>query len=98
MFAALMNHDPWGWQCGGPCFLGAVGLTLLMVLMVVPPLNAEIGWRRNLIVSPYQIPGTSQQRLKVVLQGKQSKPIVDYLMERGIPKKWIEVSEVVGKK
>ncbi|KXN90431.1 Eukaryotic translation initiation factor 2D [Leucoagaricus sp. SymC.cos] len=49
-------------------------------------------------VSPYQVPGTNQQRLKVVVQGKQSKPIVEYLIERGVPKKWIEVTEVLGKK
>lgn len=48
-------------------------------------------------VSPYQIPGTSRQRLKVIVQGKQSKPVVDYLVKRGIPKRWVEVIEMVKK-
>jgi len=48
-------------------------------------------------VSPYQIPGTSQQRLKVIVQGKQSKPVIDYLVRRGIPKRWVEVNEMVKK-
>jgi len=48
-------------------------------------------------VSPYQIPGTSQQRLKVIVQGKQSKPVADYLVGRGIPKKWVEITEIVKK-
>lgn len=49
-------------------------------------------------VSHYHLPGTNQQRLKVTVQGKQGQAVGEYLMERGIPKKWIMVSEVVGKK
>ncbi|KAJ6526619.1 eukaryotic translation initiation factor SUI1 family protein [Mycena vulgaris] len=36
--------------------------------------------------------------LEVLVQGKQSKAVVDYLTEKGIPKKWIEVTDLVGKK
>ncbi len=36
--------------------------------------------------------------MQVVVQGKQSKTVVEYLLEKGIPKKWIEVSEAVKKK
>ncbi|KAJ6614689.1 hypothetical protein B0H10DRAFT_2044349 [Mycena sp. CBHHK59/15] len=35
---------------------------------------------------------------EVLVQGKQSKDVVDYLTEKGIPKKWIEVLDLVGKK
>ncbi|EKM76563.1 hypothetical protein AGABI1DRAFT_122508 [Agaricus bisporus var. burnettii JB137-S8] len=41
---------------------------------------------------------TNHQRLKVTVQGKQGQAVGEYLMERGIPKKWIMISEVVGKK
>ncbi|KAJ7682865.1 hypothetical protein B0H17DRAFT_1075171 [Mycena rosella] len=36
--------------------------------------------------------------LEILVQGKQSKVVVDYLTEKGIPKKWIEVLDLVGKK
>ncbi|KAJ7079590.1 eukaryotic translation initiation factor SUI1 family protein [Mycena belliarum] len=36
--------------------------------------------------------------LEVLVQGKQAKVVVDYLTEKGIPKKWIEVSDLVSKK
>ncbi|KAJ7468669.1 eukaryotic translation initiation factor SUI1 family protein [Mycena latifolia] len=36
--------------------------------------------------------------LEVLVQGKQSKVVVEYLMDKGIPKKWIEVIDLVGKK
>ncbi|KAJ6542735.1 eukaryotic translation initiation factor SUI1 family protein [Mycena capillaripes] len=36
--------------------------------------------------------------LEVLVQGKQSTVVVDYLSAKGIPKKWIEVSDLVGKK
>ncbi|CAA7262134.1 unnamed protein product [Cyclocybe aegerita] len=39
--------------------------------------------------------GTS---MEVLVQGKQSKSVVDYLMAKGIPKKWIEVVDLSGKK
>ncbi|KAJ6476284.1 eukaryotic translation initiation factor SUI1 family protein [Mycena sanguinolenta] len=36
--------------------------------------------------------------LEVLVQGKQSKVVFDYLTNKGIQKKWIEVSDLVGKK
>lgn len=36
--------------------------------------------------------------LEVLVQGKQSTAVVEYLMGKGIPKKWIEVSDLSGKK
>ncbi|KAF7331157.1 Eukaryotic translation initiation factor SUI1 family protein [Mycena sanguinolenta] len=36
--------------------------------------------------------------LEVLVQGKQSKIVFDYLTNKGIPKKWIEVSDLAGKK
>lgn len=36
--------------------------------------------------------------LEIFVQGKQSKAVVDYLQSKGIPKKWIEVSDLTGKK
>ncbi|KAJ7737885.1 eukaryotic translation initiation factor SUI1 family protein [Mycena maculata] len=36
--------------------------------------------------------------LEVLVQGKQAKAVVDYLTEKGIPRKWIDVSDLVGKK
>ncbi|KAJ3496044.1 hypothetical protein NMY22_g19861 [Coprinellus aureogranulatus] len=40
-------------------------------------------------------PGSS---LEVLVQGKQGKAVVDYLTGKGIPKRWIEVSDLSGKK
>ncbi|KAJ7041154.1 eukaryotic translation initiation factor SUI1 family protein [Mycena alexandri] len=36
--------------------------------------------------------------LEVLVQGQQSKVVFTYLTEKGIPKKWIEVVDLVGKK
>ncbi|KAJ7789564.1 eukaryotic translation initiation factor SUI1 family protein, partial [Mycena olivaceomarginata] len=36
--------------------------------------------------------------LEVLVQGKQSKTVFDYLTNKGIPKKWIEGSDLAGKK
>ncbi|KAF9463370.1 eukaryotic translation initiation factor SUI1 family protein [Collybia nuda] len=36
--------------------------------------------------------------LEVLVQGKQSKAVVDYLTGQGIPKRWIEVHDLSGKK
>ncbi|KAJ6482936.1 eukaryotic translation initiation factor SUI1 family protein [Mycena vitilis] len=36
--------------------------------------------------------------LEVLVQGKQANVVVDYLTTKGIPKKWIEVTDHVGKK
>ncbi|KAF8662770.1 hypothetical protein AX16_001128 [Volvariella volvacea WC 439] len=48
-------------------------------------------------VSP--IPGKpANSGSEVFVQGKQSKTVVDYLIGKGIPKKWIEVQDQVGKK
>lgn len=35
---------------------------------------------------------------EVLVQGKQSLAVIDYLKGKGISKKWIEVSDLVGKK
>ncbi|KAJ3522981.1 hypothetical protein NMY22_g11649 [Coprinellus aureogranulatus] len=40
-------------------------------------------------------PGSSWE---VLVQGKQGKAVVDYLTGKGIPKRWIEVSDLSGKK
>lgn len=49
------------------------------------------------LVSP--IPGKpAGSGLEVLVQGKQSKAVVDHLIARGIPKKWIEVVDIAGKK
>jgi len=45
--------------------------------------------------APGKPPGSS---LEVLLQGKHSTAVVEYLRSRGIPKKWIEVSDLSGKK
>ncbi|KAG2005858.1 eukaryotic translation initiation factor SUI1 family protein [Coprinopsis cinerea AmutBmut pab1-1] len=36
--------------------------------------------------------------LEVLVQGKQSSAVLEYLTGKGIPKRWIEVSDLVGKK
>lgn len=36
--------------------------------------------------------------LEVLVQGKQSVAVVEYLVGKGISKKWIEVSDLIGKK
>jgi hypothetical protein len=36
--------------------------------------------------------------LEVLVQGKQSTVVLDYLTTKGIPKKWIEVTDLVGGK
>ena len=41
---------------------------------------------------------TGKPGLEVLVQGKQSHAVVDYLTSKGIPKKWIEVSDLSGKK
>ncbi|CAK5270936.1 unnamed protein product [Mycena citricolor] len=38
------------------------------------------------------------QGLEVLVQGKQSKIVTDYLTEKGIRKEWIQVSNLLGKK
>ncbi|KAJ7145797.1 hypothetical protein C8R44DRAFT_755904 [Mycena epipterygia] len=43
-------------------------------------------------------PRVSTPGVEVLVQGKQSKIVVDYLTTKGIPKKWIEVIDLVGKK
>lgn len=43
-------------------------------------------------------PRVSTPGVEVLVQGKQSKIVVDYLTAKGIPKKWIEVIDLVGKK
>ncbi|KIM41927.1 hypothetical protein M413DRAFT_445131 [Hebeloma cylindrosporum] len=48
-------------------------------------------------VSP--IPGkTAGYGLEVLVQGKQSGAVVEYLTTKGIPKKWIEVADLSGKR
>jgi translation initiation factor 2D len=41
---------------------------------------------------------TGKPGLEVLVQGKQSHAVVDYLTSKGIPKKWIEVCDLSGKK
>ncbi|THV08251.1 hypothetical protein K435DRAFT_958852 [Dendrothele bispora CBS 962.96] len=36
--------------------------------------------------------------MEVLVQGKQSKAVVDYLIGKGVPKKWIEAIDAIGKK
>ncbi|KAF9074609.1 hypothetical protein BDP27DRAFT_1416022 [Rhodocollybia butyracea] len=48
-------------------------------------------------ISP--VPGKpANSGMEVLVQGKQSRAIVDYLLEKGVPKRWIEVHDLVGKK
>lgn len=48
-------------------------------------------------VSP--IPGKpAGAGMEVLVQGKQSKIVVDYLLAKGVPKKWIQVTDMSGKK
>jgi translation initiation factor 2D len=48
-------------------------------------------------VSP--VPGKpANAGLEVLVQGKQAKAVVEYLTGRGIPKKWIEIVDLSGKK
>ncbi|KAF9040071.1 eukaryotic translation initiation factor SUI1 family protein [Panaeolus papilionaceus] len=48
-------------------------------------------------VSP--IPGKpAGAGMEVLVQGKQSKIVVDYLLAKGMPKKWIQVTDMSGKK
>ncbi|KAJ7482215.1 eukaryotic translation initiation factor SUI1 family protein [Mycena galericulata] len=42
--------------------------------------------------------GGGNPGLEVLVQGKQAKIVVDYLTEKGVPKKWVEASDLVGKK
>ena len=35
---------------------------------------------------------------EVLVQGKQIKAVTDYLLGKGIPKKWIESADLSGKK
>ena len=46
-------------------------------------------------VSP--IPGKGAG-VKVVVQGKQTKAATEFLLSRGVPRKWIDVTEAPGKK
>jgi translation initiation factor 2D len=48
-----------------------------------------------ILVSPR---GGGVPGLEVLVQGKQSKTVFDYLTNKGIPKKWIEGSDLAGKK
>ena len=36
--------------------------------------------------------------LEVLVQGKQGKAVMDYLTGKGVPKRWIDVSDISGKK
>ncbi|KAF5391975.1 hypothetical protein D9757_003244 [Collybiopsis confluens] len=42
--------------------------------------------------------GGSSGTTEILVQGKQSKQVVDYLIEKGVPKKWIEVRDLSGGK
>lgn len=65
----------------------------LLILSFSLPLRLSISYllillRINIIVSP--IPGKPGTQ-EVLVQGKQSKAVVEYLSGKGVPKKWIEV-------
>ncbi|KAF9256200.1 eukaryotic translation initiation factor SUI1 family protein [Marasmius fiardii PR-910] len=48
-------------------------------------------------VSP--IPGRpAGSGMEVLVQGKQGKAVYEYLLGKGVPKKWIEVHDIAGKK
>lgn len=36
--------------------------------------------------------------LEVFVQGKQIKAVTEFLLSRGVPKKWIELADLTGKK
>ncbi|KAI6020570.1 hypothetical protein EDC04DRAFT_2736598 [Pisolithus marmoratus] len=46
-------------------------------------------------VSP--LPG-KPTRSEVLVQGKQTKVVVDFLLSQGVPKKWIETADLTVKK
>ncbi|KAG7452039.1 eukaryotic translation initiation factor SUI1 family protein [Guyanagaster necrorhizus] len=48
-------------------------------------------------VTPIQGKGANAGS-EVLVQGKQSKAVTDYLVGKGVPKRWIEVKEAAGKK
>ncbi|KAK0184569.1 eukaryotic translation initiation factor SUI1 family protein [Armillaria mellea] len=48
-------------------------------------------------VAPIQGKGANAG-LEVLVQGKQSRAATDYLVGKGVPKRWIEVKETAGKK
>ena len=50
---------------------------------------------RSCAVSP--MPGKGAG-LKVLVQGRQIKAATEFLLSKGVPKKWIEVTETPGKK
>lgn len=50
---------------------------------------------RSCAVSP--MPGKGAG-LKVLVQGRQIKAATDFLLSKGVPKKWIEVTETPEKK
>jgi len=37
-------------------------------------------------------------QMEVLVQGKQGKAVTEYLINKGIPKKWIVVDDSTGKK
>ncbi|KAI6001744.1 hypothetical protein EDC04DRAFT_2790093 [Pisolithus marmoratus] len=43
------------------------------------------------------LPG-KPMRSEVLVQGKQTKAVVDFLLSRGVPKKWIETADLTIKK
>jgi hypothetical protein len=47
------------------------------------------------IVSP--VAGRANQ-LEILVQGKQGKTVMEYLLEKGVPKKWIEIDDTTEKK
>ncbi|THH17973.1 hypothetical protein EUX98_g9030 [Antrodiella citrinella] len=47
-------------------------------------------------VSP--LPGKASSDMEVMVQGKQTKAVTDFLMARGVPKKWIEVADLSNAK
>ncbi|KAI5982123.1 hypothetical protein EDD15DRAFT_2326534, partial [Pisolithus albus] len=45
-------------------------------------------------VSP--LPGKAA-RSEVLVRGKQIKAVTDFLLSKGVPKKWIETADLTGK-
>ena len=73
---------------------------VLVRLLVSTENNERVcGDSLNLAFQVAPLPGKAPgSGLEVFVQGKQSKVVIDYLLSKGIQKKWIELVDLSGKK
>lgn len=43
------------------------------------------------------VAGTKTGGMEVMVQGKQAKAVADLLIEKGVPKKWVEAADMTAK-